>query len=332
MVIVTGATGHIGNALIRELVAHKIAVRALVLPGEDLQPLAGLPVEFVTGDITDYDSLLKAFEGASYVYHLAGIISISSGSLGKGSMMQKVNVEGTRNVVRACFARKIKRLIYTSSIHAFPELPYGQIIVETKDFKTDRVIGGYARSKAEATNIVLDAVENGLDAVIVHPTGVIGPYEYRRSNIGQLIVDFMNKKLYAYIDGAYDFVDVRDVAHGLFLACEKGRRGENYILSGEQLTIKQLLNYLEESSGIKATDLKIPLWFAKFTAPLAELYYLILRQKPLYTSYSLYTLCSNSRTQHKKAAEELGYKPRPVKEAIFDAVRWMKKRMEYNTA
>ena len=116
------------------------------MPGEDLQPLAGLPVEFVTGDITDYDSLLKAFEGASYVYHLAGIISISSGSLGKGSMMQKVNVEGTRNVVRACFARKIKRLIYTSSIHAFPELPYGQIIVETKDFKTDRVIGGYARS------------------------------------------------------------------------------------------------------------------------------------------------------------------------------------------
>jgi dihydroflavonol-4-reductase len=324
MVVVTGATGHIGNALIRELVAHNIAIRALVLPGEDLQSLEGLPVEFVTGDITDYDSLLRAFEGANHVYHLAGIVSISSGDSRKGSMLQKVNIEGTRNVVRACFARNVKRLIFTSSIHAFPELPHGQTIVETKDFKIDKVLGGYARSKAEATNIVLDAVRNGLDAVIVHPTGVIGPYEYKRSNIGQLIVDFLNKRLYAYIDGAYDFVDVRDVARGLYLACEKGRKGENYILSGEQLTVKQLINYLAEFSGIKAPDVKIPIWFARLTAPFAELYYLILRQKPLFTSYSLHTLCSNSLTQHRKATEELGYNPRPIKEAIFDAIRWIK--------
>lgn len=322
MVLVTGATGHIGNVLVRELLENKISVRALVLPREDLQSLKGLPVELVTGDITDYDSLLKAFKGVSYVYHLAGVISISSGRTEKKAV-QKINVEGTRNVVRACFARKIKRLVYTSSIHAFPELPHGQTIIETKDFKADKVLGGYARSKADATNIVLDAAKNGLDAVIVHPTGVIGPYEYKRSNIGQLIVDFMNKKLYAYIDGAYDFVDVRDVAHGLFLACTKGRGGENYILSGEQLTIKQILNYLEEFSGIKAPGLKIPMWFARLTAPFAELYYLTLRQKPLFTPYSLYTLCSNSRTQHKKATDELGYEPRPVKEAILDAVRWM---------
>ncbi len=324
MVVVTGATGHIGNVLVRKLVAHNYPVRALVLPGEDLRSLKGLPVEIVTGDVTDYDSLLKAFKGAGYVYHLAGIISISSDYQGKVNKLQKVNVEGTRNVVKACFAQKIKRMVYASSIHAFPELPHGQTIVETKAFNTDKVLGGYARSKAEATNIVLDAVEKGLDAVIVHPTGVIGPFEYTRSNTGQLIYDFLHKRLYAYIDGAYDFVDVRDVAQGLFLACKKGRRGENYILSGEQVTIKQLLNYLEESSGIRAPNFKIPMWFARLTAPLAELYYLILRQKPLFTAYSLYTLCSNSLTQHKKASMELGYKPRPIKDTIFDAVKWMK--------
>lgn len=323
MILITGATGHIGNVLVRELAARGYPVRALVLPNEDLSPLDNLPVEIAVGDITDYPSLLNAFDGITYVYHLAGIVSIGSG---KKDILYRVNVEGTRNVVRACLEKRVKRMVYTSSIHAFPELPFGEALTESKDFDEKKVLGHYAKSKAIATKIVLDAARGGLDAVIVHPTGVIGPYDYKVSNMGQLIIDFMNKRLLAYIDGSYDFVDVRDVANGLILACEKGRPGENYILSGEQITVKEILEYLEEATGLPGPKLKIPLWLAKLTAPLSELYYKILRQQPLYTSYSIYTLTSNSVTSSKKAKEELGYISRPIKEAIIDAVEWYRFR------
>jgi len=328
MVIVTGATGHIGNALIRELVNRNIEVRAFVLPEEKTPNIGQLPVEIVRGDVTDYSSLLNAFEGVTDVYHLAGIVTIGSG---KKKILQKVNVEGTHHVIKACFEKKIKRLLYVSSIHAFKEPPQGEVITETKIFNPDQVVGDYAKSKASATHAVLEAVHKGLDAVIVHPSGVIGPYDYETSHMGQLITDFLNRKLYAHIEGSYDFVDVRDVAQGILLACEKGKTGENYILSGEQVTVKQILDYLEEATGLKSPELKIPFWFAKWTAPLSEIYYKILRQKPLYTSYSIYTLSSNSFTTHQKATEELGYKPRPIRETIINTVEWVKKE-KFNKA
>lgn len=327
MVIVTGATGHIGNVLVRELVGNNVKVRALVLPEEDILSLKNLPVEIVRGDVTDYSSLLNAFEGITCVYHLAGMISINSG---KNRMLHKVNVEGTKNVIKACIEKNVKRLLYVSSIHAFTELPHGKILTETKDFEAERVIGEYGKTKALATNAVLDSASKGLDAVIVHPTGVIGPYEYKLSHTGQFITDFLKGKLYAYIKGSYDFVDVRDVAKGIMLACEKGRTGENYILSGEQISVKQILDYLEEATGIKAPKLRIPLWLARCTAPLSEIYYKILKQKPLYTSYSIYTLSSNSLTTHQKAEVELGYRPRPIKETITDTVEWIK-REKFNS-
>jgi dihydroflavonol-4-reductase len=324
MVIVTGATGHIGNVLVRELTAKGITVRALVLPNERPVSISQLPIEMVRGDVTDYASLQKAFDGVTCVYHLAGIVTIGSG---KRKILQKVNVEGTGNVIRACFEKGVKRLVYTSSIHAFPELPHGQILVETKDFDERKVRGDYAKSKALATKMVLDAAQNGLDTVILHPTGVIGPYEYQLSNMGQLMVDFMKRRLFAYIDGTYDFVDVRDVVQGIISASEKGRPGENYILSGEQITVKRLLEHLENATGLKAPRIKIPIWFAKATAPLSELYYMVLQQQPLYTSYSIETLYSNSLASHNKAENELGYKTRPIQEAIFDTVSWLKDHM-----
>ncbi len=321
MVAVTGATGHIGNTLVRELVSRNVTVRALVLPNENINPIADLPIEIIRGDVTDYTSLLNAFNGATCVYHLAGIVNIGTG---KRSQVRKVNVDGTRNVVKACLEKKITRFVYTSSIHAFAELPRGQIRIETKEFNSKEVKGHYAKSKAAATNIVLEGVKKGLDAVIVHPTGVIGPYEYKLTNMGQVVVDFLKKKLFAYVDGSYDFVDVRDVVNGIILAGEKGRTGENYILSGEQISVKQIMQILQSITGLKAPKIKLPLWFAKWTAPLSELYYKLLRQQPLYTSYSLQVLCSNSLTSCNKAKEELGYNPRPIREAIQGSVNWIK--------
>lgn len=321
MIMVTGATGHIGNVLVRILLERGYKVSALVMPGDDLTPLKGLPVDIRYGDVTDYSSLLNTFTGIDYLYHLAGIVSIGSGH---SKEIFKVNVGGTANVIKACQERKLRRLVYASSIHAFPEPPAGKRITEIKDFDPSRVVGIYGKSKAWATGLILKAARQGLDAVVVHPTGVIGPHDYKLSNMGQLIIDFLNNKLFAYIDGSYDFVDVRDVATGMVLACEKGASGENYILSGQEVIVQEILNYLREFTGKKGPRIKLPLWFAKLTAPFSELYYKILRQQPLYTPYSIYTL-NSSLTCYSKAKKELGYNPRPVKETIQDTVIWLKK-------
>ena len=322
MLVVTGATGHIGNMLVRKLLATGKKVKAVVLPFDRPDPLQDQDVELVYADVRDMPALLSAFKGAEYVYHLAGIVSIGSG---QSRLLKDVNINGTKNVINACMQTGVKRLLYVSSIHAFTEPPHGVPIIETKEFDPSTVLGYYAQSKAAATREVLQAVESrGLDAVIVHPTGVIGPYDYKRSNMGQLIIDYMNRHLYAYVDGAYDFVDVRDVARGIILASNQGQAGENYILSGQQISIKQILTILEEETGIKAPRIKLPLWVAKMTAPASELYYRLKKQAPLFTSYSISTLTSNSLTTHQKAAQELGYTSRPIRESLHDAIQWFK--------
>lgn len=321
MVVVTGATGHIGNALVRELIADGQKVRALVLPNEPTDSIEGLEVECFIGDVRDYRSLIRAFMGAEVVYHLAGIVSIGSG---KRRLLREVNVKGTINACDACMDLGIQRMVYVSSIHAFKEPPKGTPIIETKDFDPRSVEGNYAKSKAEATKYVFRKVEDGLDAVIVHPTGVIGPYEFRLSNMGQLFVDFLRNRLHAIIEGGYDFVDVRDVAKGIILAARFGRKGENYILSGEQVTVRGMLDFLSQETGIAPPKRVIPAWFAQFTGVFAEAYYLARRQQPLFTSYSVSTLSSNSLTSHKKASSELGYCPRPIKSSIRDTIQWLK--------
>lgn len=321
MVVVTGATGHIGNVLVRQLISRGEAVRAVIPPFEDASCLDGLKVEIVEGDVRQINSFIQAFEGSDVVYHLAGVISILSG---KNELLYQVNVEGTRNVVEACLKTKVRRLVYTSSIHAVKEPPHGIVIDETFPFDPDNVLGDYAKSKAQATLAVLNGVKQGLNAVIVCPTGVIGPYDYKISEMGQLIMDFIQRKLKAYVDGAYDFADVRDVATGLILACEKGRTGESYILSGEQITVRDLLLMLQEITGVKAPSLKIPAWLARTIGKIAPLYYRLTNTKPLFTTYSIDVLASNSQISSAKARHELGYSTRPVKESVTDAVAWFR--------
>ena len=320
-VTVTGATGHIGNVLVRELLLRGEKVRVLLPPQEDTTSISGLEVDTVEGDIRNIDSLLHAFEGSSLVYHLAGIVSISPG---KSALLHQVNIAGTRNVVRACLKTGVRRLVYASSIHAVAEPPHGTVIDERFPFDPNKVLGDYAKSKARATLEVLAGVRDGLDAVIACPTGVIGPYDYRTSEMGQLATDFIKGRLKAYVDGAYDFVDVRDVARGLVLVCERGRTGESYILSGEQITVHDLLQTLEEITGVKAPSYRIPAGLARTVGVLASIYYWFTRTKPLFTAYSIDVLTSNSLISSEKARSELGYSTRPLKESISDAVSWLK--------
>ena len=319
MILVTGATGHIGNVLVRLLLERGEKVRAMVMPGEDPTPLGDLEVEIIEADVLDYQSLLSAFEDVQVVYHLAGIISILPG---KEPMVQVVNVLGTRNVIQAAQSRRVRRLVYTSSIHALQRVPHGTLIDETIPYDPLHAISSYDSSKASASLEVLNAVQHGMDAVIVCPTGVIGPYDFRRSEMGQLILDCVEQKPMLYVDGAYDFVDVRDVAQGLLLAGEKGRTGESYILSGERISVLDIIKIVQEILGTRLFSLKIPLRLANFTASFTPLYYRLTRIKPRFTSYSLATVTSNSVISHAKARLELGYFPRPLRESLSDTVKW----------
>jgi len=323
MIVITGATGHLGNVLARKLVSMNKKVRALILPGEDIVSLEGLEVEKVDGDVCVPDSLRKAFEGAEIVYHCAGIISILPGQ--KKQLFQ-VNVLGTRNVVNMCLETKVKRLVYTSSIHALSEPAPGIVIDESREFNPENVLGEYSKSKTLGTLEVIKGIEKGLDAVILCPSGIIGPHDYRVSEMGKLIVDFIKGKVKAYVDGAYDFVDVRDVAEGLILACEKGKKGECYILSGQQISVRQLLKFLEEISGVKVPSFKILHQVARAAGFFNVLYCNLMKIEPLFTPFSIDVLASNSLVSCQKAQDELGYSPRSIYESIKESVQWFKQK------
>ncbi|OGO24445.1 MAG: epimerase [Chloroflexi bacterium RBG_16_50_9] len=322
MIVVTGATGHIGNVLVRELITRGQTVRAVVLPNDDARPLLGLNAEIIYGDVTNLQSLISAFDGADLVFHLAGIVTIMP-SMKK--VLERVNVGGVRNVAEACRTSGVRRLVYTSSVHAITEPPHGTVIDETQPFDPDRVLGDYARSKARATLLLLDEVrKGGLNAVIGCPTGVIGPWDYGISNIGQLILDFASGHLKSYVRGAYDFVDVRDVANGLILAAEKGQPGRHYIFSGAQVQVPDLMKELERNIGYPAPTYEIPSAIARAAGVLASVYYRLIRRRPVFTAYSIDVLRSNSQVSSARAREELGFTTRPWQESIRDHVNWFR--------
>ena len=320
--IVTGATGHIGNILVRYLHERGDEVTAFVLPREDIGSIKSYVKHVRYGDIRDVQSLEYAFEGQDIVYHLAGVVDIGSHKKTR-ALMYEVNVQGVQNVVRDCQATHISRLVYTSSVHAITELPHGQEITEIKVFNPASVKGIYAKSKAEATVCVLEAVKQGLDAVIVHPAGVIGPDDHQISNIGQMVLGFLKGNMRAYISGGYNFVDARDVAMGILKAADKGLPGECYILSGEYHSVKDLLQMMEDITSIKAPRIRIPRWLAYIASPFSELHCKIHRRKPLFTAYSIFTLKTNSNFSSEKAKTILGYTITPFRKTLEDTLSWM---------
>lgn len=324
MNLVTGATGHIGNVLVRELVKRGESVRVLVLPGEDLIPIEGIDVEVVYGNVLDKTTLETAFTDIDTVFHLAGIISITSS---KNQIVHEVNVNGTKNMVEAAMKAGVKRFIYTSSIHAFKRIPHGEIVDERTPINPEYNVAAYDRSKAEATLFVLNKVAEGLPAVIVCPTGVIGPYDFKKSELGSLMSSWMMNKVNYMIDGSYDFVDVRDVAQGLILAREKGTVGQLYILSGHLIRVSDLWKIGQELFSIKSTLINIPLKLARLAAFFAEWYYKVTRSLPRFTRYSIDTLQSNAVINNTKACNKLGYKARPLQETMRDTMDWWKENM-----
>lgn len=315
--VVTGASGHIGTNLIRALQAQGRKVRAL--HHVNRRNIEGMDVEIVPGDVCHPDTLRKAFEGADVVYHLAARISLNSNDY---PVLEPINVTGVKNVVQACLDCGVRRLMHFSSIHAFIQESIGKPIDESCPMVEPRNCLPYDRSKAAGEKFVCDAIERGLDAVIISPTAVIGPYDWEPSFLGEALLNLARGKMPALVAGGFDWVDVRDVVSGALAAEEKAPTGAKYLLSGHYASVCDLAVMVEEIMGTPAPKMVMPKWLAFVGAPFMAGFAKMAGRRPLYTSASVRALRDGQDVSHEKATRELGYKARPLQETLVDTFEW----------
>jgi dihydroflavonol-4-reductase len=315
--VVTGANGHVGANLIRALLAQGRDVRALVHTNR--RAIESLNIDMVRGDVCDLPSLCEAFKDAEVVYHLAGHISISAD---EWSLCESTNVTGTRNVVEACLRCRVRRLVHFSSIHAFEQEPLDILLDESRTLVESRHGLPYDCSKAAGEKEIGKGVEQGLDAIIVNPTAIIGPYDYGPSYLGEALLNLARGKMPALVAGGFDWVDVRDVVEGAIRAEERAPTGAKYLLSGHWASVSDLATIVEEITGVPAPRLVFPLWLARIGAPFTAIFAQLTGKQPLYTSASIRALCSNQNISHERATRDFGYHPRPLRETVVDTFRW----------
>jgi dihydroflavonol-4-reductase len=319
LIVVTGATGHVGANLVRELLRRGERVRAIVLEKDPPPALHGLDIECVPGDVRDPESLRRAFKGAEMLYHLAAQISIV-GEM--GGLVHATNVVGVRNVGVAALESGVRRMVHMCSVHAFQQEPLDEPLDETRARVTSKSAPAYDRSKAAGEAEVRALIAEGLDAVIVHPSGIIGPFDYQPSRMGHVFLDLYHRKLPSLLDGGFDWVDVRDVVAGSIAALERGRTGESYLLSGRWCSIGELARIAERLTGVKPPRFTSPRWLARIGAPFLEGWAKLRRQEPLYTAESLVALGANRNYVRTKSERELGHQPRPTEDSVRDVYRW----------
>jgi dihydroflavonol-4-reductase len=318
LVAVTGGTGHVGANLLRVLLAAGHRVRTLV--HKSTRAIEGLDVEQVPGDVLDPGSLRELCDGVEVVFHLAAVISLVGDRSGR---VERVNVEGTRNVTEAALAARVRRLVHASSIHAFDLRPRGEPLDETRPRSEGREHAAYDRSKAAGERAVRHACDRGLDAVIVNPTGVLGPYDYGPSRMGRFFLALLRRGLWALVEGGFDWVDARDVSSGMMAAASAGRRGEGYILSGHWCSVVDLSRLAQEITHVPPPRWTVPLGVAKVGAPFSSLGARLLGRDPLYTTESLRALRAEPSIVRAKAERELDYRVRPLRETVESVYQWL---------
>jgi dihydroflavonol-4-reductase len=318
-IAITGASGHIGVNLCRALVKEGYAVRAFI--HKNSASLDGIHLEKLRGNLMDPDSLTALVQGTDIVFHLAGVISIQS--KGIKDIFEK-NVDGTRNVLEASKKTSVKRFIHFSSIHALVQDPLDKVLDETRPLAVYERMA-YSRSKASAEREVTKAVTQGLDAVILNPTAVIGPEDHEPSLMGRALIQMGLGQLPFLVPGGYDWVDVRDVARAAISAMFKGRKGERYLLSGHWQELKAIADMVAHITECTRKRMTCPHRIARFGLPFVNLYCRFKNTDSLYTRDSLYTLRTSHRNiSHEKARRELEYAPRPLAETLQDTLDWFK--------
>lgn len=324
--LVTGAAGFLGSNITRQLIKKGEKVRGLVLKGDASIRYIPKEVDIVFGDITEEDSLEGFFRDLYnkevYVIHCASIVTVNANYNKK---VYEVNVQGTKNIIKKCLQYKVKRLVYISSTSAIKELPKGEIIREVNTFSKEGIIGFYGQTKAEASQIVMDAVRDyNLDASIVFPTGICGPNDYANGPVSSFIKEYISGKMPAGIEGNFNAVDVRDLAKGCIAAAENGRKGEGYIMSNELVSMAEMFEILSKVSGCKKVKNIIPAFGAKIIGVFGDIKSRITGKTSKMTSFSVYNMLRNNNFDSSKAENELKYKVRPFVETMKDEINWMK--------
>lgn len=323
---VTGASGFIGSSLVQELVARGHRVKALLRPGADDRALLGLKYERVTGDILDRALLERELAGCNWCFHLAACYQLWMRDY---APMYQANVEGTRTVLEAASRAGCQKIVYTSTVGCIGTAKdaQGQGIPATE---ADLILASdldndYKRSKFEAEAVALKLFrQTGLPVIIVNPTAPIGPGDVKPTPTGKIIVDFLNRRLPAFLDTGLNWVHVRDVAIGHILAAEKGRLGERYILGNREgnWTLQQTLLALEELTRIRASRIRIPHWFAYRLAEINEMIAGITRQPPRVPMAGVRMAKNKMWVNPGKAVRELGLPQTPPRQAFAEAVHW----------
>ena len=322
LAFVTGATGFLGSHVARILADQGANLRLLVRPTSNLKNLQGLNAETATGDLRDRGSLEKAISGCDVVFHVAADYRLWVRDPGE---MYRSNVDGTRAILEAARKNNVRRVVYTSSVATIGFRQDGQPADEDSPVSLADMIGHYKRSKFMAEQVAIEAGRSGMPVVTVNPTTPIGEQDVKPTPTGRIVLDFLKRKFPAYVETGLNLVDVRECARGHVAALEKGKSGERYILGGEDLTLKQILDRLGAITGLPSPKVKLPYFFA-FAAGVVDeaITGRILRREPRATVDTVRMGKKKMFASSAKAERDLGWKIVPIDDALRRAVNWFR--------
>jgi dihydroflavonol-4-reductase len=322
LTFVTGATGFLGSHVARVLAEQGADLRLLVRASSDLRNLDGVPGERVTGDLLAPESFRAALAGCDALFHVAADYRLW---IPEPDSMYRANVEGTRALLKMAQAEGVRRVVHTSSVATMGFSDHGEVVNETTPVSLDGMIGHYKRSKFLSEQVAFEAAAAGLDVVVVNPTTPVGERDIKPTPSGRIIVDFLKRKFPAYVDTGLNLVDATECARGHVAAFEKGRSGERYILGGENLSLKQILDELGELTGLPSPSIRLPYFFALATGVVDELVTgRLLGGEPRATIDAVRMGKKKMWVSSGKAERELGWRIVPVKDALGRAVRWFR--------
>ena len=322
LAFVTGATGFVGSHVARVLAEQGVSLRSLVRSSSNTKNVADLKADLVTGDLRDPASIEKSMAGCDVVFHVAADYRLW---VSDPAEMYRANVEGTRAILEAARKNNVRRVVYTSSVATVGFTANGQPADENSPVSLENMIGPYKRSKFMAEQVAIDAARSGQDVVIVNPTTPVGERDIKPTPTGRIVVDFLKKKFPAYVDTGLNLVDVRQCALGHIAALEKGRSGERYILGGEDLTLKQILDKLGSITGLPSPKIRVPYVIALATGVVDEIVTGRIRgREPRATIDAVRMGRKKMFASSTKAERELGWKLVAVDDALSRAVTWFR--------
>jgi len=316
---VTGGSGHVGGNLVRELLSRGYEVDCLVR--SDTRALDNLDVSYVNGDMLNPLEMSTLMADSDVVFHSAAFVAVEKI---QEDLMRKINVEGTRSIATAAIESGVKKLVYFSSVHAFEQHPTSEPLVESRPLVTDPKALPYDRTKAEAQKIALGAREQGLAVNVLHPTGIIGPYDFKPSRMGKVLQDIANRKMPFAINNGFNWVDVRDVAKSAVNCVDRGIDGQNYIIPGHWASMPNLSSLVKRITGRRTHLLTVPFWMGYLALPFASISSKITGKRPSFSKGSLQALAIQCRDIPGDLAQDhLGHNPRLIEDTISDTVSWL---------